>query len=75
MWYNRSMGGVTMRDSDPELKDTTVTIRITSAQSQRLWELARKTGRSRSSVLRILLDHALSMPHPDVWLRDPGDEK
>lgn len=41
----------------------------------RLDALAKASRRTRSDVMRVLLDQAVLRPDPDIALRDPGNGK
>ena len=60
----------TPREAETMARSKFVAMRVTDAEAEKVAELARLTRRSRSSVLRVLLQQARLEKEPDVQLTE-----
>ena len=56
--------------TESRVKVKVVGVRLSDTEAMKLDELARKSERTRSQVLRMLLAQAAMVPAPDVRLRE-----
>lgn len=50
----------------PEQSEVAVSVRLNDAMRAKLDSLARQTGRTRSQIIRLLIQQATVTPEPDV---------